>query len=103
MVAMRRDRPGVRFVVPLLVLAVASGCAGGPGAVALDSGDSWCDAQYRESRQGAPAPSGLSERERSRYEDRARDYHVSRGCQQEATRTVRHEFPDVPLPRLRVQ
>lgn len=77
----------------------AAGCAGSAHHAALDSTESWCSGQYRAYRDLPPAPPGLSDKERSSYDERTRDYHVSQGCQQDAGRSVRHQVPDVPRPR----
>ena len=83
-----------------LLLSAAAGCAGSAHHAALDSNESWCSGQYRAYDALPPAPSDLSNKERGRYDDRTRDYHVSQECQRAAERTVRHPLPDVPRPRV---
>ncbi|WP_372014970.1 hypothetical protein [Pseudoxanthomonas sp. 10H] len=87
-------------LVALALLGVG-GCAGGPGHAQLDSTDSFCASQYREHQAAPPPPPGLSREERDRYEERARDYHVSRQCQQAHAEAARHAIPAVPKPRAR--
>lgn len=83
--------------IPLLVvLALTAGCASDGGVAARDSTLSPCQAQYREHRNQAPAPTGMSDQDRARYEEATRDYHVSRGCQREAE--VTHTVPIWPRP-----
>lgn len=95
------DRVASRLQVAILApLLLMGGCAGSTRYGALDSTESWCAGQYREHRDLAPSPTGLSDKERGRYEERTRDYHVSQGCQRDAARSVRHEIPDVPRSRV---
>jgi|GEM_PF-1160891 len=87
-------------VLAVVAVVLAAGCASDQQLASLDSGASWCDSQYREYRDAAPTPAGMSKDDRSRYEDMTRDYHVSAACQDEARRTVRGTLPGVPrLPR----
>lgn len=92
------DRLARRPASPVVALVAAlafAGCASGGGVFsALDSGAGHCDAHYRELRELPPTPSGLSRAERERYEERTRDYHVSRSCQAKAEVTV----PITPKP-----
>ncbi|UNK56806.1 hypothetical protein MNQ95_11700 [Pseudoxanthomonas daejeonensis] len=89
----------MRWTIVASLLAMA-GCAGSAHHAALESTDSWCSGQYRAHDGVAPAPANLSDKERGRYDDRTRDYHVSQQCQREAERSVRHRIPDVPRPRV---
>jgi hypothetical protein len=95
MMAFRHGRSGARLVMAIAV-ALASGCTSDPQLAALDSGGSWCDSQYREYRDAAPAPGGMSDKDRGRYEDRARDYHVSAACQKAAERSIRIPVAGTP-------
>jgi hypothetical protein len=91
---------GRMYAVPvLLAMALLGGCATGDRYAALDSGYGPCDAQYRAHRDSAPAPANLSREERARYEERRRDYHVSRDCQRaaEAEVTIWSSGPSEPI------
>ncbi len=85
---------GFNRLLAVLSMGVLVGCASGSGLGMLDSGDAFCAQQYRVQREGPPTPSGLSKRERERYEERTTDYHVSQGCQREAERSA-----TIPLRR----
>lgn len=76
-------------VLAVLAAALAAGCAtSASGYGALDSTESQCAAQYRELRDQPPPPAGMSRADRGRHREVTTDYHVSRQCQQEATRSV---------------
>lgn len=84
------------WMLALPTLVLAAGCASDGGFAERDSALSACAVQYREYRNQAPAPSGMTDRERGRYQDATRDYHVSRGCQRDAEAT--HTAPIWPRP-----
>lgn len=84
----------VMMAAAAVSMLLLGACASDPQLGALDAGDSFCARQYREHRDRAPTPAGLSKKDRGRYEERATDYHVSQGCQREAGNEV-----TIPVPR----
>ncbi|WP_024868122.1 hypothetical protein [Pseudoxanthomonas suwonensis] len=97
--AMSKIAALARIVPAMGLAAILGGCATGDQYAALDSGQGPCAAQYRAHRDSAPAPANLSREERARYEERRRDYHVSRDCQRaaEAEVTIWSSGPSEPI------
>lgn len=73
----------VGMVIALSLVVATAGCAGGARYAGLDSTPSSCAQEHRQYEGQPPAPSHLSKKERGRYEERTRDYHVSQRCQEE--------------------